>query len=69
MFVSAHRQVFEALRELDPQPDDTVIVVDVEEDGAGFDFHVSGVEAATGEYVMVFLGPSRTAVYNLTTIK
>ena len=50
-FVSAHRQVFEALRELDPQPDDTVIVVDVEEDGAGLDFHASGVEAATGEYV------------------
>ena len=50
-FVSAHRQVFEALRELDPQPDDTVVVVDVEEDGAGLDFHASGVEAATGEYV------------------
>ena len=50
-FLSAHRQVFEALRELGPQPDDTVVVVDVEEDGAGFDFHVSGVEAATGEYV------------------
>ena len=48
-FVLAHGRIFEALRELDPQLDDTVIVVDVEEDGTGL--NVSGVEAATGECV------------------